>query len=496
MLARPAFRFALLLMLAWLAAAPAAAQVAGRIVLAVGDVAAVRGAERVRLAAGANVGVGDTIFTAAQSHAQVRFGDNSLVALKPESEFRIEAWSFGGSAGTDRATFRLVKGGFRTLTGSIGQVNREQYQVLTTQATIGIRGTHYLLQICAADNCLLAGGAPAAPGLWGGVLEGRIAAGTPFGDAEFGEREYFRVPDGGRPERIIGPPAFLAGTLGRPPGGERQPVGNLVFTKVPEFRADLAIPDPPFKYLATEDRNNLPSGAPQTIVVGSDRYTLELDATSSPGLALGVDGSGRLVSFVNANLTADVGTASIVDTGQDGSAGGVNWGRWAGAGSTITQKLPNGDVVQNGGGNLHYVYGNTAVDLPTSGQFSYTPVGGTRPTDSSGTVGTLISAGRVDVNFTPATASLSGLAVGFTQSTYTMSGTANILDGRFSTSGTGAVAGCTGSGCQSLVGGNFVGFFAGPGGAGIGLDYFFNLRSGNVLEGVTGYRKCPSAAPC
>jgi hypothetical protein len=204
MTVRSALRFTLVLLLAGLAAGTAAAQVAGRLVLAVGDVTAVRGAERVRVAAGASVSVGDTIVTAAQSHAQIRFGDNALVALKPESEFRIEAFSFDNGAATDRAVFRLLKGGFRTLTGSIGQVNREQYQVLTTQATIGIRGTHYLVQLCAANTCLLDGGAPAAPGLWGGVLEGRIAANTQFGNAEFGEREYFRVPDGGPPERIIG----------------------------------------------------------------------------------------------------------------------------------------------------------------------------------------------------------------------------------------------------------------------------------------------------
>jgi hypothetical protein len=40
------------------------------------------------------------------------------------------------------------------------------------------------------------------------------------------------------------------------------------------------------------------------------------------------------------------------------------------------------------------------------------------------------------------------------------------------------------------------GFFAGPGGSGIGLDYYFNARGGGVIEGVVGYRRCAGAGPC
>jgi hypothetical protein len=158
------------------------------------------------------------------------------------------------------------------------------------------------------------------------------------------------------------------------------------------------------------------------------------------------------------------------------------------------QKLPNGDTVTNNGGNLHYIYGATATGLPTSGQVSYAPVGGTRPTDSlTGAVGTLISGGKVDVNFTTANLALSGLTVGFSNATYTLSGSTSIQNGLFSTSGIGGTFACSGAGCQPLIAGNFVGFFAGPGGAGIGLDYFFNYRGGGVIEGVSGYRRCSPA---
>lgn len=53
----------------------------------------------------------------------------------------------GSSSGT-RAFYRLVKGGFRSVSGLIGKVNREDFRVSTPVATIGIRGTEWGARIC------------------------------------------------------------------------------------------------------------------------------------------------------------------------------------------------------------------------------------------------------------------------------------------------------------------------------------------------------------
>jgi hypothetical protein len=475
----------------------ATAQVAGRVVLAVGDVVAVRGAERIRLASGAEISVGDSIVTGAQSHAQLRFSDAALVALKPDSEFRIETFEFTATAaGNERAVFRLVRGGFRTVTGSIGQINRDRYQLLTTQATIGIRGTHYALQSCAPGQCVTQG-TSARPGLYGGVFDGILAIATALGDADYPAGEYFFVPDGEAPQRYLTPPDFLADRLPVRAVAAAPASGELKFASVPEFGLPPALPVPPFTYMATEDRNLIAPENARAIIVGSDRYTLELDTTRDPRLAIGVNGSGQVTSFANDSLAANVGSANIVDSGSDGTGAGLNWGRWEGKGSTIVQRLPDGTTVRNDGGNLHYIYGNLSPSLPGSGQFSYTPVGGTRPTDSgTGATGTLVSGGSINVNFGTAQLTLTGLTVGFTNATYTMGGTTGINNGLFSTSGPGASVGCTGNACQSVVAGNFAGFFAGAGGSGIGLDYFINARGGGVIEGVVGYRRCAGAGPC
>lgn len=471
---------------------------AGRVVMAVGDVAALRGSDRVRLVSGASVNAGDTVVTGAQSHAQIRFSDDALVALKPDTEFRIEQFVYNGrDDGNERAVFRLVRGGFRTVSGQVGKVDHDRYSVVTTQATIGIRGTHYMLQICAAGMCReTPDSPPSPPGLYGGVLDGRIAVLTPFGNGEYGAREYFSVLDQQPPQRLVAPPRFLADNLqGRVLVARTSPV-DLHFPKVPAFPQGFTVPVPPFVYMATEDLelgNLIDTG--RNFVVGSDQYTLELGSVDVAANPFTVDGQGRAIAIHTPNLLATLGGASIVDAGSAAGAGGLNWGRWNGAGSTITQTLPNGEVVHNDGGNLHYIYGNAATSLPTSGIVNFAPIGGTRPTNTiTGGVGTLVSGGNVSVDFTQANLSLTGLQVGFgPDAIYSMSGTTRLVGPLFSTAGVGASASCSGSACTPLViQGNFAGFLSGPGATGVGLDYYFNGRNGGVIEGNVGYQRCPA----
>ncbi|MGH8446844.1 MAG: hypothetical protein ACREVL_16350, partial [Solimonas sp.] len=58
-----------------------------------------------------------------------------------------------------RAFLRLLKGGFRTVSGLIGKANPDEYRVTTPVATIGIRGTDYYAYICdlacASDPIIL-----------------------------------------------------------------------------------------------------------------------------------------------------------------------------------------------------------------------------------------------------------------------------------------------------------------------------------------------------
>ncbi len=199
--------------LAALAAAPAAAD-EGKVIAAVGQVSAVREGKELALARGAVVKSGDLVKVAADSSAQIRMSDESILALAPRTEFLISDYRFSADKPTEgRAIFSLLKGAFRTVTGIIGLRARENYRVNAVVATIGIRGTHYRLRLCAAD-CPAREGAAAKDGLYGGVSEGRIAVTNQTGTDEFGADEYFFLADAlGRPERLPGPPELLIDRL-------------------------------------------------------------------------------------------------------------------------------------------------------------------------------------------------------------------------------------------------------------------------------------------
>lgn len=93
---------------------------------------------------GEAVNQGDTLRSLANSSAQIRMADDGLIVVRPESELKISKFVFNGTAdGTERSLISLVKGGFRAITGLIGKVHKESYQIQTSGATIGIRGTDH-----------------------------------------------------------------------------------------------------------------------------------------------------------------------------------------------------------------------------------------------------------------------------------------------------------------------------------------------------------------
>lgn len=122
---------------------------AGQVVNLSGPLFAVdaTGARRV-LSMGSGFDAGETLVTEGKTYAQVRFADQSVVTLKPGTHFKVESFSFDEKAPEkDGAVFGLFKGALRTVTGLIGKRgNQDAYKMATPTATIGIRGTHYLVE--------------------------------------------------------------------------------------------------------------------------------------------------------------------------------------------------------------------------------------------------------------------------------------------------------------------------------------------------------------
>ena len=100
-------------------------------------------AEKRDLEKGSPVHVGDRVVSET-ARVQLRFTDGGFVSLSPNSEFRVNAYSYSGKPdGRERVAMELIRGGLRTISGLIGKANRSKYEMKTNVATIGIRGTEY-----------------------------------------------------------------------------------------------------------------------------------------------------------------------------------------------------------------------------------------------------------------------------------------------------------------------------------------------------------------
>ena len=96
---------------------------------------------------------GDTIETL-DGRLQLAFIDGGKVSLQPNTIYKINKYEFSGAEdGSEYGFTELVKGGLRTISGLIGHKNRDRYQLKTSVATIGIRGTEFTVNL--SNNKLL-----------------------------------------------------------------------------------------------------------------------------------------------------------------------------------------------------------------------------------------------------------------------------------------------------------------------------------------------------
>ncbi|MES9962239.1 MAG: FecR family protein [Candidatus Sedimenticola sp. 20ELBAFRAG] len=167
----------------------------GRVLASVGDFQAIQADNSTRqLKRRSPVHEQETLTTGAEAYGQVRFSDGSLLEIKANSRFRIEEYSYDEKkSGGESATFNLIKGAMRTVTGAIGKQNREQYKVKTAIATIGLRGTHWGLRLCENGECRDSNGNPLPDGLYGGVINGAVIVKTNAGEEVYRAGMFFHV---------------------------------------------------------------------------------------------------------------------------------------------------------------------------------------------------------------------------------------------------------------------------------------------------------------
>jgi hypothetical protein len=123
---------------------------AGEVWSALGNAQVKRDGKWQRLKSGVELQAGDTIATGADGDVRFRLKDASYYAVVPNSWFVIDDFATRkvGQQEGGRAVFSLLRGGFRAVTGLIGKIRGDTYQVKTPVATIGVRGTEYGAYYC------------------------------------------------------------------------------------------------------------------------------------------------------------------------------------------------------------------------------------------------------------------------------------------------------------------------------------------------------------
>lgn len=94
---------------------------------------------------------GDVVTVAPGGAALVRLSDGSRMTVRPDTSFQIDSYRFREGAPDNSLVMRLLRGGLRVLTGRLTKDAPEAGRILTTTATIGIRGTDFDARLCAED---------------------------------------------------------------------------------------------------------------------------------------------------------------------------------------------------------------------------------------------------------------------------------------------------------------------------------------------------------
>jgi len=105
-----------------------------------------RAAKSINAILGSDLESKDTIATTAASKAQLTFKDNTIITVGKQSRFSIEEYLFD-TAGSSNAKFNVISGTVRAMSGKIGRIAPDKFVVKTKTATIGIRGTDFVVHV-------------------------------------------------------------------------------------------------------------------------------------------------------------------------------------------------------------------------------------------------------------------------------------------------------------------------------------------------------------
>jgi len=137
----------LVVLLAAGAPADAADEPIGSIKTVRGSASVLRGGEAIPARTGLKLLAGDTLETGTDGALGLILRDDSLLSLGPSSRVAVERFLFAPAEGQLGLTARVLRGTLTYLSGIIGRLAPEATTFVTPVATIGVRGTHFAVQV-------------------------------------------------------------------------------------------------------------------------------------------------------------------------------------------------------------------------------------------------------------------------------------------------------------------------------------------------------------
>ncbi len=421
---------------------------------------------------GTVVNNGETIETQS-GRAQMRMVDGAYISLQSDTTLRLDNYRVASAQEPESGFMSLVRGGLRTVTGLIGRDTKQNYRLQTATATVGIRGTGF--SATSGDD-----------GTRVRVSEGAIALCTQGGCLDLAALQTGFAPNATTlPIRIAAAPVL-------------QPTQAPSVLVVAPQQGVREI-DPEKIVVSAYDPQPEPIFLPRTPLTGTANGMGAAYNTPSTLFAAGLlggtltfDAEGRLLEFIDGNISSPgyrTIAASVSDFGSDGI---IAWGRWNGGNTTFY-----GGSSETGSVNhLTYVTGNTGAAVPIVG--SFTVFGSTAPAvidPVSGGVSVLgVSnsvTGNMAINFPGATGGTLAyyLSIPLSGQVFSVSGSATQFGG---TSFLGTSSGITSTGtacstsCTGIIpyGDAIQGAIFGAGNTRIGAQYGFSSDIGKVTGAV------------
>ncbi|MBT8134097.1 MAG: FecR domain-containing protein [Gammaproteobacteria bacterium] len=143
-----------------------------------------------KLAKGDPVFLGDKVITGEKGYVRLKMIDEAVLDLRCFSIMVIEQYALTDTS--RRSILNLLQGSLKKVTGKIGKMTEDIYELKTPLASIGVRGTEYALRVFQSKGC--GGTLDADDGLYLEVIKGLVDVHNEAGKEVVAKGETAYVP--------------------------------------------------------------------------------------------------------------------------------------------------------------------------------------------------------------------------------------------------------------------------------------------------------------